>query len=360
MHYIWILVLLFSVTGYSQSEIAHKEKFSEFLNGSSEKSLLILGENHGTSAGAKVYAPLVMYLNQQAGVTSLLVEFGPAEAYFYNRYLESGDEKHLNYTVYAGAIKEWRDAWRKIYNYNKSLEEPLVVKGIDFDRTRTFAYAFFSIVMQYEYPPAFLDGLLKEIRSAEFFNTYTVGYPSKKDIEWMTKTKKLLINNRDSLYSFISTKDKWILDEMLNNEALSFAEGREEAITKNTMRIIENSDKRDFFLLIGRSHAYLDPLFGEANPLAKALSDSSAIRLLTGIQLYENSELTSTQNKPIILFEITDKTPWSKYHRAIMRKGDDSEFTIIRLVQNLKPLAKHVDYIMVSKNQKPYKLLNAQ
>ena len=103
-----VLMLCIPMWVCAQDGIANKRYFKKFFRGAKEKSLLVLGENHAAGAGAVLYPQLVTYLNRTTGLRTLLVEFGPAEAYFYNRYLETGDEKHLNYTLFAGGNEQWR------------------------------------------------------------------------------------------------------------------------------------------------------------------------------------------------------------------------------------------------------------
>src|SRR5699024_3136302 len=148
--------------------------FKKFYQSSAKKSLLILGENHASSVASTIYPDLIKYLNKKTGLNTLLIEFGPSEAYFYTKYLKTGDEKHLNYTIYAGAYKGWREAWRKLYKYNKTLDKPLNIIGIDFDRTRTMAYALYSIFMTYDKKPEFIQKLMDEISTDEFYNTYCI------------------------------------------------------------------------------------------------------------------------------------------------------------------------------------------
>lgn len=353
-----LALILVSSASFGQTQISNKSYLKKFLKSNDEKSLLIVGENHGSGASAKLYPTLVKYLNKKTGLNTLLIEFGPAEAYFYTRYLETGDVKHLNYTLYAGAIKDWRDAWKDLYEYNKKLKKPLRVIGIDFDRTRTLAYALYSIFTKYEERPDFLEGLLSEIRSDSFYTSYTIGYPNQKDIRWANQTKELLRKHLSALKQFLNEKDMNTVQMILDNKAVNYAEGREDALAKNAQRIIEGSDARDFLLLIGRNHAYLDPLYEDKNKFAKRVIDSSGIRVLTGILLYENAEFSlANQTKIITLFEVRDKSPWKRYYSIINKKARKS-FTVVPLLKELCPLSRYTDYILVARDQQPYQLLH--
>lgn len=356
MRFLFLLSFI-SLSAFGQEKIEGKNYFKKFLNAGHSKKLLIIGENHGTSASAKLYPSLVKYLNRKTGLNTLLLEFGPSEAYFYKKYLETGNEKHLNYTMYAGAIKDWRVAWREIYKYNKTLNKPLHIIGIDFDRTRTMAYALYSMFRAYDSLPGFIEPLLKEIQTDEFYKTYTIGYPTKKDIAWASKTKSLLKGKFAELKAFLHAKDLKFVSQILDNSAVNYAEGREENIADNTKRIIEKSDESKFLLLIGRNHAYLHPPYGDNKRLANIILDSSGINVLTGIMLFENSQLRATKDTAITLYEIKDKMPWKRHYKIIHKKAR-KDLTVIPLWGNLCPLAYYVDYILVVRNAKTYELLH--
>lgn len=353
----FILLLIVSLSASAQQKVANRSYFKKFLKSDSSKNLLIIGENHGSAVGSIIYPSLVKYLHKKSGLNTLLIEFGPSEAYFYTKYLETGKEKHLNYTLYAGGVKGWREAWRELYAYNKTLKKPLQIIGIDFDRTRTLAYALFSVFMAYDTKPSFIQPLLEEIKTDEFYKSYTIGYPTKKDIQWTTKTKELLQQNLPELELFLNPKDMAFVHEILQNKAINYADGREEAISENTQRIIENSGEKNFFLLLGRNHAYLNPLFGDQKRLANILLENSSIHIRTGVILFENSTVAATKEKDITLFEISDKSPWKRYFPLLNKKAKN-DLTIIPLSGELCPLAHYTDYILVARNQKQKENLN--
>lgn len=357
MRLFFLFLLSASLTTYGQEAISNKGYFKKFLRENNTKSLIIVGENHASAVSSNIYPGLIKYLHKKTGLNTLLIEFGPAEAYFYSRYLQTGDEKNLNYTIYAGAIKGWREAWREIYAYNKSLKNPLKFIGIDFDRTRTLAYALFSIFKAYDQRPDFVDSLMKVIRTDEFYKTYTIGYPTKKDIQWTSNTKSLLKEHFTELESFMSSKDLEVMSQILQNKAVGYDKDREKAISENVQRIIENTEAQDFLLLIGRSHAYLNPPYGNKERLANLLIKNSAINVLTGVMLFQNSELWATKKKVVKLFEIEKKAPWKRYD-SLLNKKAKKDLTIIPLRKSLCPLAYTTDYVLIARNQKPYELLH--
>ena len=359
MRFLVLVFLLISATAHGQEKISNRSYFKKFFKEDKTKNLLIVGENHSSAVGSDIYPSLIKYLHRKTDVNTLLIEFGPSEAYFYTKYLNTGDEKHLNYTIYAGSYKGWRDAWREIYKYNKTLKKPLKVTGIDFERTRTFAYALITLFRPYDKRPAFVDTLIKEIRTDEFYKTYTTGYPTKKDIEWTKNTKELFQKNLPALKQFLNAEDWEVITEILNNKAVNYANGREEALAENTQRIIENSTEKEFFLLIGRNHAYLNPIYDNKKMLAKLLIENSSIKVKTGVILFENSVLQASKDKQVTLFETQEKIPWKRYNSIFEKKGK-RDLTIIPFTKELCPLAHYTDYILLARNKKPYEFITQQ
>lgn len=336
-----------------QSQIQNKDYFSNFLS-SNEKDLLIVGENHSSSVGPKIYPELVEYLHENAGLNSLLIEFGPSEAYFYNLYLETGNEKWLRYTLNGLYYKDWVEAWRKVYAINKKTSNKLEVIGIDFDRTRTFGYALYNIFNDYEDPPIAVDSLMNVISDTTFYNTYTIGYPTEKGKKFVSNAEQILKNNYSAIKALLSPDDMKIIDQMLANTATGYGGNRETEIVKNTTRIIESSGESNFLLFIGRNHAYYHPIYGDQQPLADFLNQEKSFQILSGVILFENSQLLGKDYKEVVtLNEIANKKPWKEYHEKIDAQSAESKLTIVPLEDELLPLKKFTDYLIIARDQEP-------
>lgn len=347
-----LFILFFSITHISlaQTEISNIRYFSNFIN-DNDKSLIIVGENHSSSVGPAIYPEIIKYLNQQHGLTELLIEFGPSEAYFYNQYLKSGNERWLGYTIYAGVYKDWKKAWQKIYGYSQTLAKPLNVTGVDFDRARTMAYACYNIFNKYENRPVFIDSLREIIKTDEFFKTYTTGYPTKEDLEFKASVRKLFKNKIDTLRSWLSEEDYNTIDQIVANEAVGFNDQREKALAKTTAKIIKNSKAGLFLMLIGRDHAYINPIYDDKDRLARLIKKEKSFKTLSGLILHENSQQWGGKyEKQITLYEIRDKIPWKYYYDQINERVE-SDITIIPLENELSDLATYTDYIITAFNQ---------
>lgn len=356
----FLLLLFFCFPAIGQVKVYNLSYFEKFFKADTSARLLIIGESHASAAGSETYFPILKYLNETTGLHHLLVEFGPSEAYFYNRYLKSGNEKYLGYTIYAGFYKGWREAWRKVYQYQKKQQVNIKVSGIDFDRTRTLGYALYNIFKQYDNLPEFINELMDEIRSQAFFKTYTIGYPAGKDIQWADSAKTLLKLHWPELRKKLNKMDQEVITEIISNKAVNYAKGREMGIVENIKRVIKNADENRFMLMIGRDHAYdHHPVLKNKEWIAHLLKETPGIKILSGVMLFENSELAVDEKKNVRLFEIKDKLPWKKYYSSLAAsaKGD---ITIIPLVKDLQSLAYYTDFVILAKNQPRYEVYRAK
>ena len=352
MKYLIVLLLLLLNFTYAQEEISNKEYFEHFFD-SNGKNLLLLGENHSSSVASTIFPKLIKYLHENNGLNTLLLEFGPAEAYFYSQYLKTGDEKFFGYTIYASFYKDWKKAWREIYNYNKTLKKPINIRGFDFDRTRTFAYALYNIFKKYSEKPKQIDSLMNVIKTQEFYKTYTIDYPTEEGKAFLRETKNIINKHKNWLEEALTKDDSFVLKKMVENNTIDFGKNREKNMAFNVTELINSSEEKSFLMLVGRDHCYYKGLWDDKTKLARFLRKNSDFGVLSGVILHENSQQWDEDFKETItLFEIKNKDPWKDFFPKIdkLAKG---EFTIIPLIGALKPLTKYTDYILVARNEGP-------
>lgn len=352
-------ILCLSTLGniHAQVILNNQEYFDTFFNQEGQ-NLLLLGENHSSSVGSTIFPQLIKSFNEKTGLKTLFIEFGPAEAYFYNKYLATGNESLLGYTIYGGFYEDWKDAWREIYEYNKTLEVPLEVVGVDFDRTRTFGYTLYSILQPYQKEGLTkeIDSLLSVIKDDKFFKRYTINHPSDDGKLFVKETKSLLNKSLKDFENVISTNDLKVIHQLINNKSIGFGGSREEDIKTNLMNYINGSDEKNFLFLVGRDHTYLKAIYDYNPRLAQFLKTENSLNTLTGLILHEDSEQwLKGYKETVTLFEVRDKKPWKEYYQLINNQMVD-DFTIIELDEDLTNLSIYTDYILVARNQEEIKI----
>lgn len=350
------LALLFTYFGlFSQGPIQNLDVFSKFYYQGS-KNLLIVGENHSSSVGPLLLPELIEYHHKNDSLNSLLIEFGPSEAYFYNKYLETGNEKYLRYTIYGGFYKDWTDAWKKLYLINVRYTKPIKVYGVDFDRTRTFGYALYNIFKEYDEKPPQLDSLMNDIKDEKFFKTYSIGHPTETGKKFVESAKEILNNNMPWIKKAVNKDDVESINFMLDNQVKDFDDQREKQMYQNINTLIMASSDKNFLLMVGRDHAYKKAIYDDKKRVATWLKSKSGFSTYTGVILHENSKQRGVKEDEIInLFEVKNKIPWKEYNSIIQNKAKEN-ITIIPLEGKLSELKKYVDYVIVARNQRELKI----
>jgi|GEM_PF-5349001 len=345
-----IVLIFFSQFLIAQDQISDVTIFDSFFKNAGT-NLLLLGENHSSAVGSNLYPQLIETFNKNHGLTTFMIEFGPSEAYFYNEYLATGDPKLLDFTISAGYYTGWKKAWKKIYDFNKTLKKPIHIEGVDFDRTRTFAYCLYKILQKKKHHIPVIDSLLSFIKDKSFYTTYTIGYPTQKDKEFVKQTKSLLKKHWEVIKTGLSPADVNYLTKMLQNNVEGYGGTREMGINKNIVSIIKNSADPNFFLLIGRDHTYSKAIYDDQPRLATYLKQETAFTTLSGLILHENSQQWGKDYKETItLYELKNKIPWKEFYPLLLARLK-SNLTLIRLNGELSALSMYTDYLLIAKNQ---------
>ncbi|MEM8526534.1 MAG: hypothetical protein AAGG68_17965 [Bacteroidota bacterium] len=106
-----------------------------------ESDLIFFGFIHGCAVPQELDFQLLEYFVKQQGLKYYAPEVDYSQAYFLNRYLQSGEEAILDFVLYFYAKRVPQDAstqlrqkWKKIYELNRSLaaDQKLHIIGTDF------------------------------------------------------------------------------------------------------------------------------------------------------------------------------------------------------------------------------------
>jgi hypothetical protein len=108
-----------------------------------ENQVFLLGESHGYHVPQALDFAMLKHLNAQAGVRYYLAEVDYCQAYFLNKYLNTGDESFLN-TVFEPWINEaqWGSEEfyakiKKIYQLNASLPAARRIRFLGVDKIQS-------------------------------------------------------------------------------------------------------------------------------------------------------------------------------------------------------------------------------
>ncbi|HAK41564.1 MAG TPA: hypothetical protein DCM59_01010, partial [Clostridium sp.] len=113
------------------------------------KEIFFTAEYHGTKINKQLSMKFLKYLKEKTNFKYYLCELPYSDAYFLNKYLDTGDIKILEeiYKPLKGTFewnKDYFHHWKKVYEYNNTLpkESRIQVVGVDIEHQPINAYRF--------------------------------------------------------------------------------------------------------------------------------------------------------------------------------------------------------------------------
>lgn len=229
--------------------------------------VFLAGEAHGVKMNYDLQLELIKYLNNKADVRYILGEFGYSVGEHINKYLDTGDEKILEYVVKnsEGSIfgsNEFYEFLKKIQEYNTTIAEDKKIKfvGIDLEMKLSFAVDYLSSIISSKEKiastPALIERFEKEKNSINSIENYDRFVDLlnllQKDIEGnVSKYKKYL---GDRYFDFCMVLDNIVVH--VSTEKDSYHKIREKSIYDNFKEMYNVCQKGKFFGQFGDGHVY--------------------------------------------------------------------------------------------------------
>ena len=186
---------------------------SDLLNSDVKgKKIIMIGEFHHWAANSIVQTELFRHLNKHFGVRHLLIEFGGAEAYLFNQYLETGDDWYLNHTFSGYGYlenEEFFSSWKRLYEYNLGLDnsKKLIVHGLDFEREPGLSASLYKLLSAYKNNPQ-ISGFATSIK----IRLDTIG------IKRNTKEFIYYLRERVSALPIPNDENKKLIEDIIGND----------------------------------------------------------------------------------------------------------------------------------------------
>lgn len=225
------------------------EDIGELQKDISGKKLILIGEIHHMAANSILQADLLIYLNKKFGIRHLLLEYGRAEAWLYNKYLETGNEKYISYTNPGfNRYSEFLNCWEKIYNYNRFIDpdKRILVHGLDFEREPGLSAALYELFYPYRNEPGVKDIFYKIKARYD-----TIGI--ERD------TKVYILDLREKLKNLIlpeGTERNMINEMVYNNSFYSNLYDRDKFMVESFLKV--DTTQEVYFGQFGTGHTRLD------------------------------------------------------------------------------------------------------
>lgn len=193
----------------NQPDFEHYDLFNQDIE---NKKVIMIGEMHYMAPNSIVQANLLIHVNKHFGIRHLLIEFGQAEAYLYNQYLQTGDEWYLQYTFHgASHFEEFYSSMKNLYEYNLSLDndKKIMVHGLDYEREPGLSATIYKLLSSYT------DPQIKNLRDSVYNRLDTIG------IERDTQEYIRYLRKQISKLPLASGKNKRMIRNILDNKASS-------------------------------------------------------------------------------------------------------------------------------------------
>ena len=135
--------------------------------------VFLLGEFHGTREAYELELAAIKYFNEKAGIRKILLEIGPADCYYYNKFLATGDTDLLEplFKSYEGTAvynQDYYDFWLKVKVYNDSLpaNRKLFCAGLDVQHQLSTGFACLGELLNCDNVPSQITAVVENVRKA--------------------------------------------------------------------------------------------------------------------------------------------------------------------------------------------------
>lgn len=310
-----------------------------------KQDVIIIGETHSSASTPKVAMSLIKDLNNTQGKTDLILEAGISEAFFYQLFLDTGNEKYLDQTIMGGNLLEWGMFWKNLYEYNSNLPDSLKIKiqGVEFEIPAKIIQAI-NVTLDQSLQSSRLDSFRTAIETFKGEMSLTI-FPSKNNIEFLDKLTTHVELNKD----LFDIDGYTMIMAMLKNPVTKDYKNREHHISQNILRILNQNDFVNGIIIYGQSH--VDFKKKNMSYELKKHYNSKQYNIIFGLIKLENSEVwknMNSQNK-IMVNELSEK-PYKKYRQKLINMTS-GEISFISFKDQFLELGEHSDFIIIAQDQ---------
>ncbi|MGL6104724.1 hypothetical protein [Romboutsia sp.] len=263
---------------YSNLDLQDEESFDglDILSQDiKDKKIILTGEEHNLSDNHIMSLKLIKYFQKEVGVNYLLEEMGTADAYFLNKYLESGNEDILKeyFNIYKNQklyTEERYNEYVEIYKFNKTLpiDKRIKIVGTDIESKATYYYLIDTIKNE----DMLTDELKTLINELKEFDYYTkISY--RNILNTLEELKKDVDSNEDK-YKSIFKEDfnefKFVIKNMIDFSNVCASEDnytnlRDKYIYENFKIIDSNLKDAVYFGQWGGAHIFQETVYNNIN-----------------------------------------------------------------------------------------------
>lgn len=250
-----------------------------------DKEIFFTGEDHGIKANIYLRMKFLKYFKEKTDFKYYLCELPYSDAYFLNKYLESGDKKILEeiYKPLKGTF-EWNkdnyNHWKELYEFNKTLPEDRKIKivAVDIEHQPLNSFKYMYSVLPKKEIPQEISELLTELKaitngekSLDFNGLKEFCEKLKKNIEENKKIYNQYLE--DDYFGFKLVNDNILyMCEAYGSQGNDFNVVRDKRMYENFKQIYDRLPEGKYYGQWGLNHIFQKEQMG-VKWIAAAMND---------------------------------------------------------------------------------------
>jgi hypothetical protein len=337
------------------------EKENEFFDLSilnddlKDKEIFLTGEQHGNKANEILDMKFFRFFKEKVDFKYYLCELSYSDAYFLNRFLESGDMRILEsiYKPLNGTLawnKESYNHWKKVYEFNKTLPQArrIQVIGVDIEHQPENAFMYMTAILPKKEVPKEIANEISELTAMRnaFRNinrdkllSFIEGL--SKDIEEKEAIYKKYLG--ESFFGFKLVNDNILyMNEAYSANGDEFNKKRDKRIYENFKQVYESLPKGKYYGQWGLNHIFQKEQMG-VKWIAAAMNEKGSSlenKVLSIAYAYENCKFMSKTSDGN--YSVDNR---NTYNSLIFNNFTTKDCTIFKLDGKDSPFSKDVIWL---------------
>lgn len=378
---------------YSSIDLKNENEFSDLAIMDSDlegKEIFFTAEVHGVKTNEELHMKFLKYFKAKTDFKYYLCENSYSNAYFINKYLDTGDIKILEeiYKPLKGTFvwnKDSYNHWKKLFEYNNSLPEQRRIQlvGVDIEHQPANAYRFLvDILPEKEAPEQIKEKIenikktFKDLDEYRYDPTFQCSRELQKDIQEKENIYKEYLGENFFGFNLVNSNILNALEAYKHNgNQVDWNNTSDKMIYENFQAILKEFPKGKYYGQWGLNHTF-QAKEKEIMWFASYLNAEDSIfkdKVLTVIYNYDDCEQMSrlrdgtygTDKIDIIFPEIRKTNDLIGGNLNIYKlTGEDSPFSDISMYYSLtnekldEGMLDFFQYIVCIKNSKATEPLN--
>jgi hypothetical protein len=236
------------------------QKDAQILNNSYSSSATFLGIAEGVDVNYTIHTEMIKHLNIQSGVRNILVERSYGEAYLFNLFLLTGDDKYLQYDPEWST--EMRAAFFEIYNFNKTIPESKRLRFFGFDGIMFITPVILSLkelIPKEKVPNEEIREYIDSLKSIQIPlkspKKYTNAKNRLRDMEYDIKRLREEIRAKENHYRDFFGINFVHIDQIISNRGTRLKENRNDDMYSNILKLVNDFKMEEgFYAMVGELH----------------------------------------------------------------------------------------------------------